>query len=76
MRHANKAENMTHTHSGKKAVKKNKQIEKSYKLNVPDKDFKTSIISIKEPMEGKAPRWRRSRMGKTLSPPQIHQKSI
>ena len=25
---------------------------------------------------GKAPRWRRSRMGKTLSPPQIHQKSI
>ena len=51
MRHANKAENMTHTHSGKKAVKKNKQIEKSYKLNVPDKDFKTSIISIKEPME-------------------------
>ena len=51
MRHANKAENMTHTHSGKKAVKKNKQTEKSYKLNVPDKDFKTSIISIKEPME-------------------------
>ena len=26
--------------------------------------------------EGKAPRWRRSRTGKTLSPPQIHQKSI
>ena len=25
---------------------------------------------------GKAPRWRRSRTGKTLSPPQIHQKSI
>ena len=27
-------------------------------------------------IEGKAPRWRRSRKGKTLSPPQIHQKSI
>jgi len=36
---------------GKKQSKKNKQTEKSYKLNVPDKDFKTSIISIKEPME-------------------------
>ena len=26
--------------------------------------------------EGEEPRWRRSRMGRTLSPPQIHQKSI
>ena len=42
---------MTHTQSGKKAVKKKKKTEKFYKLNLPDKDFKTSIISIKEPME-------------------------
>ena len=26
--------------------------------------------------EGEEPRWRRSRTGRTLSPPQIHQKSI
>ena len=28
------------------------------------------------PGEGEEPRWRRSRTGRTLSPPQIHQKSI
>ena len=36
---------------------------------------------LKEPLdesegEGEEPRWRRSRTGRTLSPPQIHQKSI
>ena len=31
---------------------------------------------IKKIREGEEPRWRRSRTGRTLSPPQIHQKSI
>ena len=35
----------------------------------------TEVKDIKKRC-GKAPRWRRSRTGKTLSPPQIHQKSI
>ena len=36
----------------------------------------TEELYKKELHRGKAPRWRRSRTGKTLSPPQIHQKSI
>ena len=37
--------------------------------DIYSQSFKTNVV-------WKAPRWRRSRMGKTLSPPQIHQKSI
>ena len=33
-------------------------------------------VGSQETPRGEAPRWRRSRTGKTLSPPQIHQKSI
>jgi len=32
--------------------------------------------SLKASIRGEEPRWRRSRTGRTLSPPQIHQKSI
>ena len=32
--------------------------------------------SLEEKLWGEEPRWRRSRTGRTLSPPQIHQKSI
>ena len=32
--------------------------------------------SLKPSIRGEEPRWRRSRTGRTLSPPQIHQKSI
>ena len=35
-----------------------------------------SNLALKLLVLWKAPRWRRSRTGKTLSPPQIHQKSI
>ena len=37
----------------------------------------TNLDSIfKSRDRGEEPRWQRSRMGRTLSPPQIHQKSI
>ena len=35
-----------------------------------------AINEIKNTLEEEEPRWRRSRTGRTLSPPQIHQKSI
>ena len=37
---------------------------------------KSEKAGFKCSIQGEAPRWRRSRTGKTLSPPQIHQKSI
>ena len=36
----------------------------------------TEAEDIKKRWQKEEPRWRRSRMGRTLSPPQIHQKSI
>ena len=36
----------------------------------------TKYVWIEWRVAEEEPRWRRSRMGKTLSPPQIHQKSI
>ena len=33
------------------------------------------VVKIEE-KQGEEPRWRRSRTGRTLSPPQIHQKNI
>ena len=41
---------------------------------VHDTVQETGIKTI--PMGEEEPRWRRSRTGRTLSPPQIHQKSI
>ena len=37
--------------------------------------FRKDVLH-KTTFTGEEPRWRRSRMGRTLSPPQIHQKSI
>ena len=39
-------------------------------------DYITYENSCKNFKIGEEPRWRRSRTGRTLSPPQIHQKSI
>ena len=36
-------------------------------------ELRSLLMKVKEEEE---PRWRRSRTGRTLSPPQIHQKSI
>ena len=36
----------------------------------------TNLDSILKRREREEPRWWRSRMGRTLSPPQIHQKNI
>ena len=36
----------------------------------------TNLDSIFKSRDREEPRWRRSRTGRTLSPPQIHQKSI
>ena len=50
-----------------------------------DKKLKSLLMKVKEDSEKaglklniqeEEPRWRRSRTGRTLSPPQIHQKSI
>ena len=39
-------------------------------------DDNTLMAKSEEDPGMEEPRWRRSRMGRTLSPPQIHQKSI
>ena len=39
-----------------------------------EEELKSLLMKVK--VEGEEPRWRRSRTGRTLSPPQIHQKSI
>ena len=44
-------------------------------LSKETKDIYEEKTHIKKTM-GEEPRWRRSRTGRTLSPPQIHQKSI
>ena len=50
-----------------------------------EEELKSLLMRVKEESEevglklnirGEEPRWRRSRTGRTLSPPQIHQKSI
>ena len=50
----------------------------NYFLSTTAEGFVPSHASLKnnKHLRGKAPRWWRSRTGKTLSPPQIHQKSI
>ena len=47
--------------------------------NLKYADYTTLMEDSKEELKSllkEEPRWRRSRMGRTLSPPQIHQKSI
>ena len=57
---------------GKKKLKDHINEEEIGKL--PGKKFSKDIKD--DPVQGEEPRWRRSRTGRTLSPPQIHQKSI
>ena len=38
--------------------------------------IKINLEGLRIPKDQEEPRWRRSRTGRTLSPPQIHQKSI
>ena len=45
-------------------------------INLPKETKDLYIENSKTLMRGEEPRWRRSRTGRTLSPPQIHQKSI
>ena len=44
---------------------------------LPEKEFRITIVKMIKNLEREEePRWQRSRMRRTLSPPQIHQKSI
>jgi len=53
------------------------EIVKKQNMAPADSELKFSMeIDIKQAHWGEEPRWRRSRTGRTLSPPQIHQKSI
>ena len=54
-------------------------------LMAESEELKSLLMKVKEESEKvglklniqrEEPRWRRSRMGRTLSPPQIHQKNI
>ena len=52
-----------------------KKIDKSLARLIRKEREKNEINTIRNE-NGEEPRWRRSRMGRTLSPPQIHQKTI
>ena len=50
---------------------------KSFLIKVKEESEKVGLkFNIQKMKREEEPRWRRSRTGRTLSPPQIHQKSI
>ena len=49
---------------------------KSFLMMVKEERKKSGLKFNIKKTKGEEPRWRRSRTGRTLSPPKIHQKSI